>query len=303
VSWYDVDARAADEASGQAAPAVATQIPTRVRFQGMPARRYWELEDAAVHWPSIDAGPGDVGRLLFIEFGLTFSDDWLLVPFEVPAGSLSRITSLVVTDTFGVRTRVRSAADLDGPDSPWRFLELSRAANIDGPVLFVPPAAGAALVGPERDAVDYATDEGAHLVWAIDRNALGADGIAREVAAPPVEPTPPAPAPAPDGAPRLVYRLGPVVPASFHPYRLRVGTSGPELARALVPGRPVVDRPDLPDRLSIGVTPSRPIRVRSAAVLMRSADGAYHLHTSRAVVPAPPSPAPDVLFDQLEPRS
>jgi hypothetical protein len=297
VVWHDVDARPGDGQPGAVpVPLVATQIPARVRYQGMPARRYWELEDAAVHWPSIDAGPGDVARLLFVEFGLTFADDWLHVPFEVPAGAVARIASLVVTDTFGVRTLVRAAADLDGPETPWRFLELSRADGVAGPLVFVVPAEGTELVGPSRQAVDFAADPVSRLVWGIERELLGADGRTREVTVPP----PPDPLPGPPG---LAYRVGPAVPDPFHPYRLRFGASGPELVRAEIPGRaPAGGRPDLPGALAVGATPARPIRLCTVWALTRSPDGSYHLGARREAVAAPSSAGLEILFDQLEAR-
>ncbi len=104
------------------------------------------------HGRPIDAGPGDVGRLLFVEYGLTFGDHWLMVPLEAPAGAVLRVTSLSVTDTFGVRQSVRAAADLDADrgDSSWRFLELSRDAGLDGPLVFIPRGHRHVGPGPRR---------------------------------------------------------------------------------------------------------------------------------------------------------
>jgi hypothetical protein len=48
-------------------------------------------------------------RLLAVELGLTFADDWLVVPVDLPAGSLARVVSHVVTDTFGARELGRRA--------------------------------------------------------------------------------------------------------------------------------------------------------------------------------------------------
>ena len=43
-----------------------------VTFRGMPARRFWELENAAVDIGALTAGAEDLGRLLLREFALVY---------------------------------------------------------------------------------------------------------------------------------------------------------------------------------------------------------------------------------------
>jgi hypothetical protein len=295
VRWYDVDAAPAAAPGPPAESLVATSIPTHVRFRGSPARRYWDLEDASVNWSAIAAGPGDVARLLAIDLALTFADNWLLVPLDVPAGSLTVIDSLVVTDTFGERTLVRSAAELDGAARRWKFCETTS----DGvrPLLFIPPATGAQVTGPTLTAIDFVRDDVGDVLWAIERIALGADGRPRDV----VLPEAPTATPSTDGPP--AYILGSAIPVSHHPFRARQTATGLELVRATVPDRePEPSRADLPLRLSVASAPRRPARLRSLYTLARSADGGYHLVHRRLLEPAAPSSAPALAFDQLAPR-
>jgi hypothetical protein len=259
----------------------------------MPARRYWELEDAAVHWPSIDAGPGDIGRVLFLEFGLTFGDHWMSVPLDVPTGSLTRIASLVVTDTFGVRSLVSAAADLDHQrgSTAWRFLELTRPDTVAGPLLFVPPAA-AALDGPTVEAIDFVRDDTSDIVWAIDRIALGADGQPRTLA----------PAAAPPATPSTLpmYQLGPAIDPSYHPYRQRTTTTGAALALHAIPGTRSPVRPDLPAQIRAHALSPRPLRVAAQPALLRAADGSYHVVYRRVRSDTPATSSPGFAFDTLE---
>lgn len=291
VEWYDVDAREGDPESTAPTSTVSTSLPTHVRFRGCPARRYWDLEDAAVNWAAISAGPGDVARLVTVELALAFADHWLQVPLALPPGSIARITSLVVTDTFGVRTLVYSAAELDGAATAWRFLELTREPKVPGPVVFVPPAGSPQLVGPSVEAIELARDDVGDVLWAIDRTLRGADGRPRDV---------PIPAIAALAVASPTYRLGPDVPTSRHPYRARVGSSGLELARATVPGAPVLPaRPDLPAVLSIAAAPSSPAQIRTFYTLARGSDGAYHLVLRRQLARVDPSPGFALDFDQV----
>jgi hypothetical protein len=297
VRWYDASATTATgptAGAGQGTDVVA--MPSRVRYRGMPARRYWDLEDGAVHWPSIDAGPGDIGRVMLVEIALTLADHWLMIPLELPAGSLARVDSLVGTDTFGVASVVRSAADIDGDASPWRFCELTRAPGIAGPLLLVTPAASEPIVGRPLEAVDLARDELSNVLWAIERTRVGADGRPRTIP-PPIATAVPASA----DAPPLVYRVGPDVPDGYHPYVPHTGATGLELARASVPGA-VEGRVALPARFTPAAVPARPRQLRRVDELLRTPDGAYHWVRRRVLVATTPRPNVTLQFDQLVDR-
>jgi len=292
VAWTDVDALPLDATpSTPTAPIVSTALPSHVRYRGAPARRYWDLEDSAVIWPAVTAGPGDVGRLLMVELGLTFADDWLVVPIELRAGSVARVLSHVVTDTFGVRQLVSPTTDLDGANAAWHFCELARDASLPGPLVFVAPTVNA-LVGPIVDAIDFASDAVANVVWAIDRTILGEDGIGR---------APPSAAPlAPAAGSTLVYTLGPDISATCHPYRLHTGAMGLELALAAIPGQPLVARAELPPTIAIGALPQRAARLQRRATLVRASDGSYHLVVRHDVIDIAPPSLPALAFDQVQ---
>lgn len=301
IAWHDVDAAVEPASPGSPAALLpstvtVTGIPARVRYRGMPARRYWELEDAAVFWPGIAAGPGDVGRVLLVEFAQSYSDHWLSLPVVLPAATVARVGSLVVTDTFGRRALVRAATELDGPSGPWRFCELVPRAGSPGGLVFLPPVP-CDLVGVPLAAVELGRDDTANVVWAIDRVRRGADGRPREVPAPASA----APAPRSADAPALAYRLGPAIADPFHPYRTIVRPDGVALVRAIAPGQPAsVDRADLPGVLVPGALAVSAVRVVSSAHVARSPDGGYHVHTELDARFATPGPTPALAFDQLE---
>jgi hypothetical protein len=297
IAWHDVDA-VPDDAAAALAVVPAAGIPTRARYRGMPARRYWEMEDAAVFWPRIEAGPGDAGRVLLVEFAHAYSDHWLSIPIVLPAGALARVATLVVTDTFGERTLVRAATELDGAGGPWRFCEVVPRAGAPAGIVFSPPVAGD-LVGAPLAAVELVRDDTSNVVWAIDRVRRGLDGRPRAVTLPP----PPSPAPRPADAPALAYRLGPAVPDPFHPYRTVVRPEGVALVRAIAPGQPATPhRPDLPEHLAPGALALAALRVVSADHVARAPDGAYHVYTELTTRFATAGAAPVLAFDQLEER-
>ncbi len=162
---------------------VQTLIPAPVRYKGMPGDRFWEFEDAAVNFGAIEAEATDLSRLVLIDFALSYSNDWLVVPIELDHGALYKINSLVVTDTFGQRTLIRPYSEIDGPSSAWhlfhigldRYLSPERPLSTE-PFLFLPPALVGSLHSKPAEEVLFLRDEMANMAWAVERiveNPLG----------------------------------------------------------------------------------------------------------------------------------
>lgn len=148
-------------------------VPAPVRYRGMPVDRWWEFEDAKVNFGSADAGPADLARMLMIEFALVYGNDWFVIPVELPVGAVFTTRSLVVTDTFGVRT-------LDEPslvkDPTWRMFDLTGGDAKNNP-FFLPPALVHGLHGEPVEDVLFLRDETANLVWAVERTVTGPGGL------------------------------------------------------------------------------------------------------------------------------
>jgi hypothetical protein len=213
LDWTSFDCTSAALGTVAAAPASVrrTLIPTPVGFKGMPARRFWELEDAAVDLGAIEAGPTDLGRLMLREFALIYGNDWFVIPLSVRVGSVCRIASLVVTDTFGVtRTIPHYAQTADG--GRWRMFAVS--GEVMPHRLLVPPTLARGLASDPIEQILLVRDEPANMAWGIERVFQGASGApidraSETIAAPP--------APTSTLAP-LQYQLGTTVPDSYIPF-------------------------------------------------------------------------------------
>jgi hypothetical protein len=217
--WYTFDRSVATPVTGSTPPAAATRraMASPVTFRGMPARRFWEMEDAAVDIGALSAAAEDIGRLLLREFALVYGNDWFQIPLAVPVGSEVTINSLTVADTFGVTTTIPHYTDVDGATGGWRMFALATDTSATAPasahVLVVTPGAVAPTDGGAIEDVLLLRDEPANMVWGIERTAVGPAGtpvdrgLAWKTAAPP---------PA-AGAP-LSYRLGSTVPDYWIPF-------------------------------------------------------------------------------------
>lgn len=184
LDWYDFDTKMGEtlgagqdrQAGINPLPLTRTLIPAPATYRGMPASRWWEFEDAAVDFGAVDAEPDDLARMLLVDFAITYGNDWFVIPVDVPVGSICKINSLVVTDSFGVRTLIPSIERSTHPaSSHWRMFR--NTGNADTPTsLFLAPTLKRTLESRPLDEVLLLRDEMANLAWGVERVAEGVSG-------------------------------------------------------------------------------------------------------------------------------
>ena len=111
---------------------------------------------------------------------MSYGNDWFVVPLTLPIGSLTAINSLVVTDSFGVRSLVRPIGDQQrlyrprtGACSSSRTSGVPEEEALGKPaanLFFLPPALGRSLQSPAVEDVLFMRDEMANVAWAIERS-------------------------------------------------------------------------------------------------------------------------------------
>lgn len=154
-------------------------VPTQIEFNGMPNVRWWELEDRKTDFGSISAGTTDIPLLLLAEFGLVYGNDWCVIPYNLPVGTLADIKGLIVTDVFGVRTIIRAAGLGQGMDwQQWSMYGLASRTN-RGPAderLLLAPAVAKIQEGDPLEKVIFARDEMTNMVWGVEERIPGVLG-------------------------------------------------------------------------------------------------------------------------------
>jgi len=198
---------------------VETTVPAPVTFRGTPAPRYWEMEDAGIDYGSMQVGPTDLVHLMLIEYASSYGNDWFVVPFTLPVGSITRVDSLVVTDSFGVGSLLRPIGDPALPRPNWSMWQLAYRRypgedSIATPrpnLFFLPPTIAQRLQSAALEDVLFMRDEMANLAWAIERSIESP----LEQPMPRIERTEPVEAAPAQGPPR--YLLASAVPAHWIP--------------------------------------------------------------------------------------
>jgi hypothetical protein len=223
LDWYTFDARPQPRPADFKALQVIEGIPTGVRFRGMPNARWWELEDASVDFGSVTAGASDSARLALVEFALVYANDFFAVPLRLAVGSLCRITSLTVTDTFGMQLNIRAAAYGAGRQGAprWSMFTLNQRDPADpasigvADLFFLPPVAPQVIADRSVEDVLLMRDEMGDLAWAIERRYEGGRGVAVERIEEAMGERPVVPPPNVDAS--LRYVLGTAVPPYWFP--------------------------------------------------------------------------------------
>ncbi|GAA5160757.1 MULTISPECIES: hypothetical protein [Amycolatopsis] len=302
IDWHDFDlaptAPTLDTGDAPATGRAPTVLATPLRYTGMPADRYWQFEDGQVNLGALEVRPHDLARLIIAEFGLVHSQDWLVVPLEVPCGSLTTLGELSYTTTFGDTITVSRAED-----------EGFSMYEIPGvPGLLVPPAAPATLEGRPLEEVHYLRDEAANMVWAVERVVEAPSGDPRTRLA---EAAPPSAAPGAQPLATHDYLLASPVPEWWIPFvpvavapgvvalrkgALRKGNRLVEpLGRLLEPGRPLTVQDE--------EIPREGVRAQRVPVLARRADGRYERWTARRTSIGRGEGASHLAFDSAIPRT
>ncbi len=225
LDWYDFNAAAGPDL-GQPAQAQPVEqihprpmIPAPARYPGMPADRYWEFEDARVSLGNLETGHTDLARLLLAEFALVFSNDWFVFPLELPVGSVFRVGSFNVHDTFGVISPVRPSRNLDG--ARWTMFLLSSQPGLPAglqDLFFLPPTLSGRLEGEPLEEVALFRDEMANLAWGVEERVQGASGMALDRRMEPATPSTHQRINAADISAELIYRLMTPVPEPWLPF-------------------------------------------------------------------------------------
>ncbi len=216
---------------------VRTVIPTPVSYGGMPADRFWEIEDGSVRFGALVTGRTDLARLLLGEFAITYGNDWFVIPIDLPVGSICDVASLRVIDTFGEETFVEPARHLG--TSSWTMFNLSapNAPQRVQSLMFMPPVLLETQESNPLEEVAFFRDEMANVVWGVERTVVSGAGTVidryeehqRALAAGESQRVP-----VDFGEAELIYRLQSYVPEHWYPL-VPVGTRGLQLER-----RPII---------------------------------------------------------------
>jgi hypothetical protein len=160
-----------------------TFIPAPLEFNGMPNTRWWTFEDRRTNFGDIKPDTTEIAKLLLIEFGLVYANDWFLIPFTLPMGSIATVKGLTVTNVFGERLWVDAAGRGENNNwNQWRMFNLSNKNSstlASDTSLMILPTVPKIQESKPIEEVMLIRDELANMVWAIEKVVPLAHGISK----------------------------------------------------------------------------------------------------------------------------
>lgn len=278
-------------------------LPTPVAYNGMPASRFWEFEDGSINFGAVDVAPEDFGRLLLMEFALVYGNDFFIIPVQLPLGTLCRIKSLQVTNTFGETIDI-PAANQQQPG--WRLFEVSKARHVSdtrADFLFLPPVLGDVREGQAVEEVLFARDEMANIAWAIEREIQSPihKTLKRHESASTNEPTA-------AETETVQYRIAskvpphwyPLIPVMTDPERRSVRLNLRVYDSSRAPLGKLLKEGDETFQLNEEEVPRSGVRVTRAYQYARWMDGTHHLWIGRRKQPGRGESSSGLRFDYLD---
>jgi hypothetical protein len=205
-------------------------LPMHARFRGMPNARWWDFEVGTTDFGDVRTDKRDLGKLVMMDFMLIHGNDWFVIPFDLPVGTLCWIDALLVHDVFGETTLVKRAERMDAaggtpaPAELWTMFSINREdkpSEITDFFLLPYSAASSLQTGQTLEEVRFLRDEMANMVWAVEyatENGIGQPWPGRERALaakslPSVDD-----GSAAGGGPQLRYQLQTSVPVNWIPF-------------------------------------------------------------------------------------
>ncbi|MGC3946462.1 MAG: hypothetical protein QM762_18390 [Chryseolinea sp.] len=153
-----------------------TVIPAGVRFRGMPSVRLWEMEDATVDFGDIKSSSTELNKMIFAEFGLVYGNDWLIAPVQFKGGNMCRISSIVVTDTFGQETHMQEIL----PNADFAFFQNPVTQATGNRWLFLANASSFTSESLPVEKVTFLRDEMSNMVWGVEQIVMNPYGGGRD---------------------------------------------------------------------------------------------------------------------------
>lgn len=168
LDWYafDITQKAGVVTEPSKETITETFIPAHVQFDGMPDTRWWKFEDGKTNLGDIKPSTTDLSKLLLMEFGLVYANDWFIVPHVLPVGMLTNIEGLTVRNNFGETIWVKAAEQENVANLPWSMFKLRSEKQNN--TLFLAPAAMKVQEGNALEEILLIKDEMSNMVWAIE---------------------------------------------------------------------------------------------------------------------------------------
>ncbi|MCA1613605.1 MAG: hypothetical protein LC800_05495 [Acidobacteria bacterium] len=180
LDWYALERRPGETQLGETPQPpqpperrVHTFVPASIVFEGMPNTRWWAFEDRRTNFGEVRPDTIDLGKLLLLEFGLVYANDWFVLPYTLPVGTVAEVQGIALTNVFNERVWIERVSERPGEGwQRWSLFTLSTETpeqQTPPARLVLLPTAPKVQEGAALEEVALVRDEIANMVWGIEK--------------------------------------------------------------------------------------------------------------------------------------
>ncbi len=163
---------------------VQTFIPAPLQYSGIPHPRFWQMEDGQIDFAKIQSGTTGLLSMLITEYGITYSNDWFVLPYPLKINTYCEVKSILITDVFGQHILIEPT--FTDPEVNWHEFAIFRHTerqNISSPRnrFYLAPSILKLQQSEPLEKVNFMRDEMTNMVWAIENTVPSAAGGGRAV--------------------------------------------------------------------------------------------------------------------------
>lgn len=170
--------------TGQLRVGVQTFIPTPLQYSGIPNPRFWQMEDGQIDFAKIQSGTTGLLSMLITEYGITYSNDWFVLPYPMKINTYCEVKNILVTDVFGQHVLIEPT--FTDPEVAWHEFAMFRHTerhDLQSPRnrFYLAPSILKLQQSEPLEKVNFMRDEMTNMVWAIENTVPSIAGGGREV--------------------------------------------------------------------------------------------------------------------------
>lgn len=163
---------------------VQTFIPAPLQYSGIPNPRFWQMEDGQIDFAKIQSGTTGLLSMLIMEYGITYSNDWFVLPYPMKINTYCEVKNILVTDVFGQHILIEPT--FTDPEVSWHEFAVFRHTerqNLTSPRnrFYLAPSILKLQQSEPLEKVNFMRDEMTNMVWAIENTVPSIAGGGRAV--------------------------------------------------------------------------------------------------------------------------
>lgn len=175
LDWYNFSVK--DATFDDTAATIKAIRPSTIRYNGMPADRWYREEDGRVNLGDLKRPYLNILTMLLMEYSLIYSQDWFQIAIPHNVGDIRKMDYVRIVDSFGAVSEAQPITDVDPLQRGFEVFTLSAEENdgtTDASLFYFPNNLWHSLESTPLEEISFFIDEHANLYWGVEHKVTEA---------------------------------------------------------------------------------------------------------------------------------